>query len=237
MTMKLNLRQGSLYLQVKDILKERIINGQYPKNSLIPSEPELEKEFEVSKITIRRAVEQLAQEGYVEKRSGIGTTVLANQAVSKLSKGQRFSEYLIGEGHQLGKQLIEVTKVEDILPSISDLAGDGAYCVERLYTLNEEPYIHFRHYIPSSISLPDDPNVFVNSLYDMLYKQGIRFFRFKDEFSVAIPEPAIAEMLEIELQPLLQRERFSYDERDKLVEYSVAYYRTDLHKYIVNFNV
>lgn len=236
-TMKLNLRQGSLYLQVKDILKERIISGQYPKNSLIPSEPELEKEFEVSKITIRRAVEQLAQEGYVEKRSGIGTTVLANQAVSKLSKGQRFSEYLIGEGHHLGKKLIEVNKVEDIMPQVSTLAGDGAYCVERLYTLNEEPYIHFRHYIPSSIMLPNDPNVFVNSLYDMLYQEGIRFYRFKDEFSVSVPEPAIAEMLEIELQPLLQRERFSYDDRDRLVEYSVAYYRTDLHKYIVNFNV
>lgn len=57
---------------MKEILKERIINGQYPKNSLIPSEPELEKEFEVSKITIRRAVEQLAQEGYVEKKAALG---------------------------------------------------------------------------------------------------------------------------------------------------------------------
>lgn len=163
--------------------------------------------------------------------------MLANQAVSKLSKGQRFSEYLIGEGHQLGKKLIEVEKVDAILPAIHDLPGEGAYCVERLYTLDDKPYIHFRHYVPSSISLPNDPDVFVNSLYDMLYREGIRFFRFKDEFSVAIPEPAVAEMLEMELQPLLQRERFSYDERDRLVEYSVAYYRTDIHKYIVNFNV
>lgn len=62
------------------------------------------------------------------------------------------------------------------MPQVSALAGDGAYCVERLYTLNEEPYIHFRHYIPSSINLPNDPNVFVNSLYDMLYQEGIRFF-------------------------------------------------------------
>ncbi len=78
------------------------------------------------------------------------------------------------------------------MPQVSALAGDGAYCVERLYTLNEEPYIHFRHYIPSSINLPNDPNVFVNSLYDMLYQEGIRFFRFKDEFSVSVPEPSIA---------------------------------------------
>lgn len=235
--MKLNLKQGSLYLQVKEILKERIINGQYPKNTLIPSEPELEQEFEVSKITIRRAVEQLVQEGYVEKKSGIGTTVLANQAVSKLSKGQRFSEYLIGEGYRLGKRLINVTKVNNSEPPIDALGGASAYCVERLYTLNDQPYIHFRHYLPGAISLPDGPDGFENSLYDILYREGIRFFNFKDEFGVSVPELAIAEMLEIAPQPLLQRERFSYDQRNQLVEYSVAYYHTELHKYIVNFNV
>lgn len=235
--MKLNLNQGSLYLQIKDVLKERIISRRYPKHTLIPSEPELEKEFSVSKITIRRAVEQLVLEGYVEKRSGIGTTVVDNQPVSKLSKGQRFSEHLTGEGYQLGKKLINVTKEKNSLAPISDFDGGSAYCVERLYTLNDQPYIHFRHYIPTSISLPDDPDVFVNSLYELLYQEGVRFFRFKDEFDVVVPSPTIAEKLEIKLQPLLQRERYSYDKDNNLVEYSIAYYHTKLHKYVVNFNV
>lgn len=235
--MKLNLREGSLYIQVKDILKERIINGQYKVNALIPSEPELEREFEVSKITIRKAVEQLAQEGYVEKRSGIGTTVLANQVVSKLSKGQRFSEYLIGEGHQLRKQFIDLTVVEELSEPLHQLGSKEAYCIERLYILNGKPYIHFRHYISAHIALPKDPEVFVNSLYDMLYQQGVRFYRFKDEFGISVPEQNVAELLEVEKQPLLQRERYSYDSRDRLVEYSFAYYNTEIHKYIVNFNM
>src|SRR5690625_3405585 len=91
--MKLTLRRGPLYMQMKEILKKRIIKGEYPVGSLIPSEPELKDEFDVSIITVRRAVEELALQGYVEKRSGVGTTVISNNPVSKLSKGQRFSEY------------------------------------------------------------------------------------------------------------------------------------------------
>lgn len=66
--MKLTLKKGPLYLQVQEILKKRIISGVYPKHSLIPSELELKEEFDVSLITIRRAVEELSKQGYVEKK-------------------------------------------------------------------------------------------------------------------------------------------------------------------------
>ncbi|TQS71075.1 GntR family transcriptional regulator [Ornithinibacillus gellani] len=234
--MNLHLKQGPLYLQVKDILKERIITGRYAKNELIPPEPELEREFGVSKITIRKAVEQLVQEGYVEKRSGIGTTVLDNHAVSKLSKGQRFSEYLLEEGYMLQKQLIDVSIVTADLHAIKAF-GKRAYCIERLYTLNDKPYIHFKHYISGDIDLPNNRDYFTHSLYEILYEQGVRFHRFKDEFGVAVPDEKIAELLQIEQQPLLHRERFSYDLGERLIEYSVAFYNTAVHKYIVNLNV
>src|SRR5690625_7166445 len=107
--MKLTLKKGPLYIQLQEILKERIISGHYPKNTLIPSELELKEEFGVSIITVRRAVEQLAQQGYVEKRSGVGTTVLDNNAISKLSKGQRFSEYLLEQGHELSREFIHLS--------------------------------------------------------------------------------------------------------------------------------
>src|SRR5690625_1920801 len=110
--MKLTLKKGPLYKQVQEILQERIITGRYPKNTLIPSETELKEEFDVSIITVRRAVEQLAQQGYVEKRSGVGTTVLDNHAISKLSKGQRFSEYLLEEGHELSKEFVHLSRID-----------------------------------------------------------------------------------------------------------------------------
>lgn len=236
--MKLTLKKGPLYIQLQNILKERIISGKYPKNTLIPSEIELKDEFGVSIITVRKAVEQLSQQGYVEKRSGVGTTVLDNNAVSKLSKGQRFSEYLLEEGHKLSKEFLHLSKVNTSNhPYLGDFFNHTCHCVERLYKLNDKPYIYFKHYVSSHITLPNDPEKLQNSLYEIMYQQGIRFHQFKDEFDVDTPDEHIAEMLNVEQKPLLQRFRFSIDENGKLVEYSEAYYNTEIHRYVVNFDM
>jgi len=236
--MKLTLKKGPLYIQVFEILKGRIINGEYPKNTLIPSEQELKDEFNVSIITIRRAVEELARQGSVEKRSGVGTTVLDNYAVSKLSKGQRFSEHLIEEGYNLQKEQATLFIID--IPEESVLRGNfgkKCYCIERLYTLNDKPYIHFKHHLPLKLAIPDDREKLLDSLYEILYRQGVKFNRFKDEFGIETPEQYIADLLEIESKPLLQRQRFSYDINENLIEYSEAFYNTDIHKYVVNFDV
>src|SRR5690625_785273 len=237
MTMKLDNKRGPLYLQVQEILKERIISEQYPINTLIPSEPELKEEFGVSMITIRKAVEQLALQGYVEKRSGIGTIVLANEAISKLTKGHRFADYLIQEGYDLKKCFVGLSKIESIDDdNLQTYFTEGSYCIEHLYMLDEKPYIHFRHYIPGNIIIPEDIDHFQNSLYEIMYQQGIQFHSFKEEFVVAEPEERIAEMLNIESKPLLHRMIFSYDIYNNVVEYSIAYYNTDLHKYVVKYD-
>jgi|SRR5690625_5226147 len=236
--MKLSLKKGPLYIQLEEILKERIINGEYPINTLIPSEPELKEEFGVSIITVRRAVEQLAQQGYVEKRSGVGTTVLDNNAISKLSKGQRFSEYLLEQGHELSREFIHLSVVDcSINPVLQKHFSEECYCIERLYKFNQKPYIHFKHYISKDIKLPKEQGELQSSLYETMYQQGVRFHRFKDEFSVGTPDENIACMLKIKRQPLLQRFRYSYDLGDKLVEYSEAFYNTEIHRYVVNFDM
>lgn len=237
--MKLLRKKGPFYIQVKNELKERIIKGEYPKNSLIPPEPELEKEFGVSKITIRKAVEQLAIEGYVEKHSGIGTKVLDNRAISKLSKGQGFSEYLLSTGYTLRKGNVTISKVDvSDHPILSNFFYEKeCYCLERIYTLNDLPYIHFTHYIPGRFLLSLDPETFKDSLYEILYEQGVYFNRFQDEFGVENPSMKIARLLNIEPKPLFQRTRFSYDINEQLIEYSIGYYNTDIHKYVVNLNI
>ncbi|MFD2924014.1 GntR family transcriptional regulator [Halobacillus naozhouensis] len=236
--MKITSKKGPLYFQVKDILKERIISGFYPKNSLIPSEPALEKEFSVSKITIRKAVEQLAIEGYVEKRSGVGTKVLDNKVTPKISRGQNFSDQLVKEGFDLKKDNISISVVSTEGHRILQAnMGSECYCLERLYLLDNEPYIYFKHYIPLEALLPLKPELFKGSLYELLFQKGMAMNHFKDEFDVEIPEGKIALTLNTGQKPLLKRIRSSFDIDEKLVEYSIAFYHTDMHKYVVQYNV
>ena len=87
-------RKSVLYLEVADQIKEDILSGKYPVGTFLPTETELEEMFNVSKITIRRAIEMLATEEFVEKKSGRGTTVLSNRPYNKLSKAGTFTEFV-----------------------------------------------------------------------------------------------------------------------------------------------
>lgn len=236
--MTLSLGKGPLYMQVQEAIKKRIINGEYPIGSFIPAEPRLKDEFKVSMITVRRAVEELAIQGYVEKQSGIGTTVLENNAISKLSKGQGFSAYLHERGHVIKKEFIsaEKMKVEEGT-ELANYFTEECQCIERLYLLNDAPYIHFKHFIPKDITLPTGDVKFEDSLYEIMYNEGIEFKQFKDEFSVGVPDAEIASKLQVEQVPLLKRVRYSYDINHHIIEYSVAYYNSDIHKYVVNFDI
>lgn len=68
------MKRVPLYRQVRDELVERI--GGMRVGDLLPPEPELEREFDVSRATVRRAVDILVADGYLEKRQGRGTQVM-----------------------------------------------------------------------------------------------------------------------------------------------------------------
>lgn len=67
--------QPPKYGRVMDELRERISGGAYRVGTRIPSEPELQAEFRVSRVTVRRAIEELAREGHLRKEQGRGTYV------------------------------------------------------------------------------------------------------------------------------------------------------------------
>lgn len=239
--MSITRKKGPLYLQIKKIIKDRILQGVYPLGGIIPSEPLLEQEFQVSKMTVRNAVQELAQEGYVEKKSGVGTLVLRNTSYTKLSKGKRFTEILLEEGHRLEKRLLS-SGLTDLPPDTEPYALLGPSClkVERLYILDGQPYIHFVHLLTAS-SLSDedlaaaDPDM--QSLYDLLADKQITLEYFKDRFSVEAASGATCSHLQLAAGAfVLKRLRHSYDGEGRLIEYSVGYYNTELQSYLVSYD-
>ncbi|WDF03382.1 MULTISPECIES: GntR family transcriptional regulator [Shouchella] len=233
--MKLVKKKGPLYAQVKEILKERIQDGIYPVRSLMPSESFLEEEFQVSKITVRKAMEQLAQEGYVQKQSGVGTTVLDNRAFIKLSTGQPFSAYLKQEGKHVRKEVLGITVVDPPF-ELTHLKGK-VRCIQRLYYLDDKPYIVFVHYIPDSFNLPNVAGEYEGSLYTLLREAGVSFNRFQDTFGVGVANVEVYRSLGIEEIPLLKRTRHTYDLDEQLVEYSIAYYHTEMQEYVMDLHL
>ena len=80
------------YLAIYEELQQQIINGDYLVGDLMPAEPDLQKRYNVSRITVRHAVQLLVDEGYVERIHGVGTIVLSQKKSLQLQNLLSFSE-------------------------------------------------------------------------------------------------------------------------------------------------
>ncbi|OAB26078.1 GntR family transcriptional regulator [Paenibacillus macquariensis subsp. defensor] len=237
--MAITRKKGPLYLQIKKIIKDRILQGVYPLGAIIPSEPQLENEFNVSKMTVRNAIQKLVQEGYVDKRSGIGTKVISNTAFTKWSKGKNFTEILVGEGHKIEKKMLgsEIVR-NDTDTELFEMFGEQCVRVDRLYILDGKPYIHYVHFLTSDIPNVDLEGLDIQSLYDLIEEHNIELENFRDQFTVAIASVETENLLGTpEGTPLLKRLRYSYDSEGRVIEYSIGHYNTELQHYLVSYDV
>ena len=103
-----------LYQQVIDIIKNEINSGAYKAGARIPNEFELAESYKVGRVTVRRAIEELVQQGYLTKRQGKGTFVNAPKLKRKIrQKGdvQSFTEGCAANDMVPGARLVSRTVV------------------------------------------------------------------------------------------------------------------------------
>ena len=134
-----------LYQQVIDIIKNEINSGAYKSGARIPNEFELAESYKVGRVTVRRAIEELVQQGYLTKRQGKGTFVNAPKLKRKIRQKddvQSFSDACRVNGMEPGACVIS----RKILPADSTEAqffgvpvGTDLFCVERVRTADGVP--------------------------------------------------------------------------------------------------
>ncbi|MGY3750893.1 GntR family transcriptional regulator [Vagococcus acidifermentans] len=226
-----------LYIEIAADIKEDILSGVYEVDSYIPTEIELEEKYQVSKITVRKAVDILVQEGYLVKKSGKGTRVISNRAFNKLSKAVSFSHILENMGHKLEKKVIALEEV-DPASTIPEVKKMGTHVVKltRMYLLDNEPYILFDHYLPNAGNLAELKKD-KTSLYSWLTKQGTGISYIKDAFSVETASEEVKQALQLKGDIVLKRTRHSYNATNKLVEYSIGHYDTMKKLYEIEYEI
>lgn len=225
-----------LYLEVAEKIKEDIFSGKYPVGTMLPTETELEKLFDVSKITVRKAIELLAADEYVEKKSGKGTTVLSERPYNKLSKAVSFTQILEKSNLSVKKVIIDVNtvKLNESDPAF-EYFGSEAICFQRMYLLGGEPYIYATHYLPTSLKRVTKEELEQESLYRILYQNGLDIERFMDDFLAIELTHEQQKFLQTEAKVALKRMRKSYDYDQKVIEYSEAFYNTSDHAYQIEY--
>ncbi len=143
-----------LYQQVQEDIKNAIEQGKYRPKEKIPAEPELSAEYSVSRITIRRAIEELCNEGYLIKMRGRGTFVSTPRINRKMTGSNRtegFSETCHALGMVPGARLLDCK----IIPARSEEqeffgCGPDALLlyIQRIRTADGQPVFEENLFLP-----------------------------------------------------------------------------------------
>jgi len=205
-----------LYYQLTEELRENIENGEWPPNSLIPSETELCEKYKVSRGTVRQALSQLVQEGLLYRKQGKGTFVAEPKITQQLNRFYSFAQDMREKGLRPSSLLLQKEK---ILPDsyIKNILGlkeeEMVYKIMRLRLADEEPLILETSYLVEEL-FPDldKEDVEKVSLYDIILKKyRIKITRAKETFEPILIDEFEAKKLKIPVgSPALLVKRVTY---------------------------
>jgi len=226
------------YLWVYDSLKNQIEAEDYKVGDFLPPEPELQRAFHVSRTTVRKAVEMLAQQGFVYIRQGKGTQVLDFKATQKLGYVTSFSETLREKGATVTQADVRV----DILAAPRRIAQDlqvepasSLVKIDRVTLANGTPIALMTNYLlPEIVPGIEKRIAGMTSLYSFLESEYRLVIEAATDFiSARDASPAEAQKLQVpEHSPLLVVRRITYS-GGRPVEVAILLVVADKYEYSV----
>lgn len=214
-----------LYYQIRENIREKINSNEYPPHSMIPSEAELCEFYGVSRVTVRRAILDLVQEGLLTRGKGKGTFVSENFGLTHLNGVQSFTQELLGLNLRPSAQFLgcRVRTADQALRSTMGLTeGEKVATISRLRLVNNEPCMVEVMNFPYRLV----PGIEKENLEESIYRLLKGKYRLEVVSAKDIMEPIIIGDYESKLLELtkptagLRTNRVGYDAARRVIEYS-----------------
>ncbi|WHH57822.1 GntR family transcriptional regulator [Petroclostridium sp. X23] len=144
------MSKSPAYKVMHDKLKADIKAGKYSVGELLPTETELEKIFNVSRTTVRRAMELLAQETLVEIKQGRGTMVMNYKTKQDLNMVTSVTESLRRKGYNVRTKSMHIDRIpatENLAKELNVMKGSLLARVQRIQLADERPVVIMKNYI------------------------------------------------------------------------------------------
>lgn len=231
-----------LYQQIYDLLRAHIMDGSLALNDRLPAEQDLTQALGVSRITVKRAMNELAVAGLVRRQRGIGTVVIYDVAAPTVKGSfETMIDGLTRMGLETEVQLLDCT-VGSASPAISEAlelkGGKSVQRIVRLRRLDGEPFSYLVTYIPYDIADGyDDAQLATESLIKLLEQAGHAPVEAEQTITATQAEPAVAANLGVAPgSPLLRIHRIMKDASGRPVQDITAHYRADRFEYHMRLN-
>lgn len=223
-----------LYLQLYEILKQKIVGGEWPEESFIPTESVLMRTFGVGRETVRRAVLRLANEGYLFRQRGKGTFVCRKRPEDGLEQLVSFTSEMLARGYRPGNKVLDHRLCKPD-PEIAGLlncpSSTDILYIKRLRTANDLPVAVEESFLCRETFGEVDPAKLEGSFYEyMVYEKGIKPGRIMQEISSGLADADTAHLLEVDPgHPILQLSRLMYTQEGKPFFWMTFRYRGDIY--------
>ena len=232
---------GPLYIQLSQYLENAIAKGRLQAGDPLPSEREIAAIADISRVTVRKAVGKLVQDGLVVQKHGSGTSVAPqlSRVQQSLSTLTSFSEDMVRRGMKarstwLEKGLFPPSPQETMVLALSH--DSLVSRVSRLRIADDVPLAIERASL-SPEHLPD-PEFVGQSLYASLDQHGYKPVRAIQRISANNLAYRDAELLDVaEGSASLNIERISYLNSGKVVEFTRSVYRGDAYDFVAELNI
>lgn len=230
---------GTLHAQLYEELLSQIRAGKWGPGAKIPTEVQLIDLYGVSRMTVRRALEDLRRDGVVERKPALGTFVREQPLTAKIPGLHSLTDEILQLGMTPGSRLLARSTVPasaEIAEQLELRAGTPVLHLDRVRTANgrafyvAESFINIERFPVLADQDYADPELSLLQTYrDFL---GLEVERMTQLLSAAGAPSLVAEELEIKVgSPVLRFERSIYLHGGHPVEHVKAYFRGESYKF------
>ena len=239
------------YHQIYLVLREQLLEGKFAQG--LPGELALMQQFGVARVTVRRALEQLASEGMILREAGRGTRPLALNALNALNasnapafsslgnQGQRgrltgLLENLVTMGLRTSVAVLEVDTVTasvQVANALQIAPGDPVQKAIRVRSTKEGPLSHITTYVPGDIARKFGRRELANKpILVLLEEAGVTVGRAHQTISARLACVLVAKYLDVAVgSALLAVRRLVFDAQERPIQWLHGLYRPDRYEY------
>jgi GntR family transcriptional regulator len=230
------------YHQIYLVLREQLQEGRFSQG--LPGELRLMQQFSVARVTVRRALEQLAMEGLISREPGRGTRAIdpgASPAAPRGPVGQRAQltgllENLVSMGLKTSVNVLEVEMVTasaNVAGALQLKPGDPVQKAVRVRSTRAGPLSHITTYVPADIGRKFGRRELARKpILVLLEESGVTVGRAHQTISARLADVLVARHLDVAVgSALLAVRRLIYDDQDRPIQWLHGLYRPDRYEY------
>lgn len=225
------------YLRLRRAIRNIVEHRDIEPGQALPSERDLAQVLNLSRVTVRKAIAGLVEEGLLNQRHGAGTFV-AERIIKPMSRLTSFTEDLRARGLNprsefFERSIGEVTPEEAMALNLSP--GAPVVRLHRVRYAGDEPLAIERSVVPAS-ALPD-PSEVHDSLYEVLERYGNRPRRALQRLRAVLLGAQHARLLHVAVGSAgLSIERRSFLDDGRVVEFTSSWYRGDIYDFVAELH-